>query len=107
MRAYFLEARLDCNVLILPISANPSTCDINIQQGKSKNTFLHAACKSEKISDDILLDLINFPGTNVEVKNADNTTPLHYFCESNASVEGICSVLLFLVSACSRLRRRL
>jgi hypothetical protein len=39
------------------------------------------------ISDKILKDLLSFEGIDVDVKNADDNTPLHYFCEKTASLE--------------------
>jgi len=38
------------------------------------------------IDDEVLTLLINFDGIDVTKKNADDNTPLHYFCEHNHSL---------------------
>jgi ankyrin repeat protein len=60
--------------------------DINMVADKTRNTFLHVACSIPAIEDEILTMLLDIPTINVEVLNADNNTPLHYFCEHNHSL---------------------
>ena len=61
--------------------------DINQTTEKSGHHVLHEVCKSPDISDDILKLLLDFPSINVNAKlKHDNTTPLHYFCEHNHSL---------------------
>ena len=65
---------------------NKDKVDINMVADKTRNTFLHAACSFQSIEDEILTMLLDVPTIDVEVLNADNNTPLHYFCEHNHSL---------------------
>lgn len=61
--------------------------DVDINQvTKNNEHLLHVVCRCQNISDQILLDILQFPGINVKFKNDDDTTPLHYFCEKNMSL---------------------
>lgn len=66
--------------------ANRDKVDINMAHEKTKTTFLHAACSISMIQDEILTMLLDIPNIDVEVRNADSNTPLHYFCEHNHSL---------------------
>lgn len=63
-----------------------SKVDINMVADKTRNTFLHVACSIPGIEDEILTMILDIPTIDVEVLNADNNTPLHYFCEHNYSL---------------------
>lgn len=65
---------------------NVGKVDINMVADKTRNTFLHLACSIQQIEDEILTMLLDIPTIDVEVLNADNNTPLHYFCEHNHSL---------------------
>lgn len=66
---------------------NIDKIDINQTTEKSGHHVLHEVCKFPDISDDILTLLLNFPNINAAAKlKHDNTTPLHYFCEHNHSL---------------------
>jgi hypothetical protein len=59
--------------------------EVDINQIVSGEHLLHVICRIETIADQILMDVLDFPGINVKIKNEDETTPLHYFCEKNFS----------------------
>lgn len=47
-------------------------------------TALH--CAASMVNDDrILMDLLEYPGINVNIRNNDLNTPLHYLCEKFSS----------------------
>jgi len=60
--------------------------DIN-RQDKQKITILHIACCTPLIHTDILEVLLKFQYIDVTVKNSDENTPLHYFCEKTQSYD--------------------
>lgn len=47
---------------------------------------MHWVCKLSSIDDQILLNLLKFNGIQVDPKNFDQTSPLHYFCSYNHSL---------------------
>ncbi|GAM29061.1 hypothetical protein SAMD00019534_122370 [Acytostelium subglobosum LB1] len=59
--------------------------DIN-HADKEGYTPLHVAVSSD-ISDNITIQILKHPTTNVHVKNVDGNTPLHYFCQKYRSPE--------------------
>lgn len=71
--------------------------DINQISVRSGEHLLHVICRLQNIADSILKNILDFPGINVKIKNNDDTTPLHYFCERNPSVycEEIGYIFLF------------
>lgn len=63
--------------------------DLNINQADhiQKTSCLHTACLTVKVSNEIILELLNFPSIDVNLKNVDQNTPLHYFCEMTQSLD--------------------
>eukprot|EP01107_Rhizomastix_libera_P014113 TRINITY_DN422_c0_g1_i2.p1 TRINITY_DN422_c0_g1~~TRINITY_DN422_c0_g1_i2.p1 ORF type:complete len:821 (-),score=198.20 TRINITY_DN422_c0_g1_i2:30-2492(-) len=56
--------------------------DINLQD-KLGNSALHLAC--QYCDEQIICLILHFDGINVNLKNQDDNTPLHYFCEKFSS----------------------
>jgi len=67
------------------LSRNRDKVDIN-QVSTKRDHILHWACKLSTIEDQILLNLLKFNGVTVDPKNFDETSPLHYFCSYNHSL---------------------
>eukprot|EP01125_Pyxidicula_operculata_P015663 TRINITY_DN5340_c1_g1_i2.p1 TRINITY_DN5340_c1_g1~~TRINITY_DN5340_c1_g1_i2.p1 ORF type:complete len:556 (-),score=105.56 TRINITY_DN5340_c1_g1_i2:734-2401(-) len=53
--------------------------DVNITLPKTGNTALHEACIDKE--ENCLSLLLNYEGIQVNIKNEDKNTALHYFCE--------------------------
>jgi hypothetical protein len=49
-------------------------------------TVLHSAVIVKDQVDEILFKLMDFEGIDCNLKNQDNNTPLHYFCEYSTSL---------------------
>lgn len=74
-------------ILLEYYQKNQGLVDINqtLPQG---DHVLHIACRVSKIDNQILKQLLAFPGIDVSAKiSYDDTTPLHYFCAYNHSWE--------------------
>jgi ankyrin repeat protein len=50
-------------------------------QDKYGFTVLHCAVEKVDINPRIIVELLSFPGINVNIQNNDCNTPLHYFCQ--------------------------
>ena len=59
-------------------------CDINFRDS-NECTALHSACQERNMDERILTYLLDYPGIDVQAKNLDGNTPLHYFCEKFSS----------------------
>lgn len=75
------------SLLLEYYSKNAGQVDIN-QTLPHGDHVLHVACRVSKIDTQILRQLLMFPNIDVAAKiSYDDTTPLHYFCAYNHSVE--------------------
>lgn len=59
-------------------------CDINFRDS-NECTVLHSACQERNMDERILTYLLDYPGIDVQAKNLNGNTPLHYFCEKFSS----------------------
>lgn len=73
---------------------NCSSEDVNVALPKTGNTPLHEACIERE--EQILNTLLKFDGIDVDRRNMNDNTPLHYFCEKWNSPKYLESFNLFI-----------